>query len=202
MRWPALRVPTKKTKPRRSQHRTAGDGLRSPRNRRVSRRHTKDVENEADETVVRRQRQQHLVHENDMLKVVDHALSVEEIHGGGKPVPVQALDGPEVAGAARDVGDGNDLLERYYLDRRNDHQDVDMAHEQGGEETTNHDEGPESTGNEVGLFLLVLGQLLLLGRLGLLLIDRHCQPTKPACLPLADAPLEHCQRPRWATPPR
>lgn len=52
---------------------------------------TKDVEQEADEAVVRCQRQQDLVNQNNVLEVVDDRLAVEEVHGGREPIPVQTL---------------------------------------------------------------------------------------------------------------
>lgn len=125
---------------------------------------TKDVEDEADEAVVSRQWQQNLVNENNVLEVVDDALAVEKVHGGAEPVPVKALGGAQVAGAAGDVGNSNDLLEGDDLDGGDNEDNVDVTHEKSGEEQGDHDEGPESTRVEVGLFLLVLGRLLLVGR--------------------------------------
>lgn len=111
--------------------------------------------------------QQHLVHQDHMLEIVDDGLSVEEVHGGGQPVPVEALGRPQLAGAARDARNGNDLAKRDDLDGRDDEDDVDVPHEQRGEEPPEHDKGPEGPRHEVGLFLLV-GGLDLGGRRGLL----------------------------------
>jgi hypothetical protein len=132
---------------------------------------TKNVEDKADEPVVGGQREEDLVDEDDVLKVVDDALAVEKVHGGGQPVPVEALCGAQVAGAAGHAGDGNDLLERDDLDGRDDEDDVDVAHEEGGKEAADHDKGPKRPRHKVGLFLFILGDLLLLfllGRLGFL----------------------------------
>ena len=122
---------------------------------------TKDVEDEADEAVVGCQRQQHLVDQDDVLEVVDDALAVEEVHGGGQPVPVEALGGAQISRPAGDAGDGDDFLERDDLDGRDDQDDVDVAHEESREEAADHDKGPEGARHEVGLLLLVLGILLL-----------------------------------------
>lgn len=113
------------------------------------------------------QRQQDLVNEDNVLEVVDDALAVEEIHGSSQPVPVQALGGAQGSGATGDVGNGDDLLEGDDLDSGDDEDNVDVAHEQSSEEHGEHDKGPEGSGHEVGLFLLILG-LLLLGRWGFL----------------------------------
>lgn len=123
---------------------------------------TEDIENKAYEAMVGSKRQKHLVDQDDVLEVVDDGLSVEEVHSGGEPVPVEVLGGVERAGSAGDIGDCNDLLEGDDLDNGNDEDDVDVAHEQGSEEAGDHDEGPDCARPEVGLFLLVLCVLLLL----------------------------------------
>lgn len=108
-----------------------------------------------------------------MLEVVDDGFTVEVVHGGGQPVPVQALRGTKAAGLCRDGGDGDDLLEGDDLDGGDHADDVDVAGEEGGKEAADHDERPEGTCHEVGLLLLVLGALLVLGGLGLLLWERE-----------------------------
>lgn len=118
---------------------------------------TEDVEQEADEAVVRRQRQQDLVDQDDVLEVVDDGLAVEEVHGRRKPVPVKALGRAKRASAARNVCDGDDLLEGHDLNSGDDDDDVNMPHEQGGKEAREHDESPERALDEVGLLLLVIG---------------------------------------------
>ena len=117
---------------------------------------TDNVEHEADEAVVRGQRKQHLVYEDDVLKVVNDALSVQEVHGRGKPVPVQALGGPELAGSGGDARDGDDLLEGDDLDDGDDEDDVYVAHEEGGEEAADHEQCPYRSRYEVLLLLLVV----------------------------------------------
>lgn len=113
--------------------------------------------------MMRGQWQQNLVDQDNVLEVVDDGLAVEEVHGAGEPVPVEALSGAQGAGATGHVCDGDDLLEGDDLDDGDDEDDVDVAHEEGREEEGEHDKGPEGPGHEVCLFLLVLGLSLLGG---------------------------------------
>ena len=110
--------------------------------------------------MVRCQRQQHFVHQNNVLEVVYDALAVEEIHSGRKPVPVQALGRLQVTSPARNARDGDDFFEGYDLNSSDDGQDVDVTHKERREETSNHDEGPERSRDKGGLLFLVLGILL------------------------------------------
>ena len=50
--------------------------------------HTHNIEHEANEAVVGSQGQQHLVHQQNMLKVVDDAFSIQEIHRGSQEIPI------------------------------------------------------------------------------------------------------------------
>lgn len=108
------------------------------------------------------QRQEDPVDHDNVLEVVDDTLAVEKVHGYRQPVPVQALGGLDVPGATSSARDGNDFLERDDLDGGDDDDNVDVAHEEGGEEAANHDQGPYCALDEVGLFLFVVGELLLL----------------------------------------
>lgn len=105
------------------------------------------------------EREQDLVNEDNVLKVVDDALAVQKVHCGGEPVPVKALGRSQGAGAAGDVGNGNDLLEGDDLDGGDDCDHVDVAHEEGAKEDANHDKGPQRPRPKVGHFLFVLGSL-------------------------------------------
>lgn len=107
------------------------------------------------------QGQQQTVHHEDVLEVVDDALAVQEVHGGAEEVPVERLCETQAAGLAGHVCDCNDLLEGDALDGRDHDDDKEVACAEGPEEGGNHDESPYGAGNEVGLFLLILG----LGRL-------------------------------------
>lgn len=66
--------------------------------------------------MVVRQRKQHLVHKQDVLKVVYHTLSVQEIHGGRQEIPIQRFGEPQVLLLIGDTGDRDDFLERNDLD--------------------------------------------------------------------------------------
>lgn len=107
--------------------------------------------------MMRSKRQQHPINQHNMLKVINHALAVEEIHGGAEEVPIQGLSKAEGAGARGDVGDGDDLLEGDDLHGGHDDDDVDVAGEHAAEEDGDHDEGPDGAGDE-GLFFLLIGR--------------------------------------------
>ena len=123
---------------------------------RAGTRLTKNVNRETDESMVSRHDLQRPVKEDDVPKVVDEALAVEEVHGRAQKVPVQSLGEAQVAGLARNIGNGDDFLERDNLYSSDDEDDVYVAHEQRKEEAANHDERPQRTRNEVCLFLFVV----------------------------------------------
>jgi hypothetical protein len=54
-----------------------------------------------------------------VLEVVNHTLSVQEIHGGRQEVPIQRFGEPQVLLFIRDTGDSDDFLERDDLDASN-----------------------------------------------------------------------------------
>lgn len=93
-----------------------------------------------------------------MLKVVDHALSIEKIHGCRQEIPIQRLCEPQVLLLIGDIGDSDDLLERYDLDSRDKGNDIDMTREQCNEETSNHNKSPYRPSDE-GLLLLLIFRL-------------------------------------------
>lgn len=107
------------------------------------------------------QREQHFVDQNDVLEVIDDGLAVEKVHGASEPVPVEALGRPQRPRTAGDVGNGNNLLEGDDLYSGNNDDHVNVAHEQGTEEDTNHDERPKRPRPEVCLFLFILDLSLL-----------------------------------------
>lgn len=119
------------------------------------------IEHEADEAVVGRQGQQHLVHQQNMLKVVDDAFPIQEIHRGRQEVPVQRLGKPKIFLLAGYVGNSDHLLKRHDLDRSHDANNVDVAGEHGDKEAGNHDERPYCPCNKRLLLLFVFGQLRL-----------------------------------------
>lgn len=61
--------------------------------------------------MVVRQRKQNLINKQDVLEIVDHALSVQEIHSGRQKVPIQRFSEPQVLLLIRDTGDRDDFLE-------------------------------------------------------------------------------------------
>lgn len=103
-----------------------------------------------------------LINQDNVLKVVNHRLSVEEVHSRRKPVPIQALREAQSACPRWDIGDSNNLLEGDNLDSGNNEDDVDVSHSHGEEETSDHDECPYRAGEEGLLLLLVLGGFSLL----------------------------------------
>ena len=119
---------------------------------------THNVEHKADEAVVGGQGQQHLIHQQNMLEVVNDTLSVQEVHGGGQEIPIQRFGEAQILFLAGNIGNGDNLLKRNNLDRRHDAKDVDVAGEHGDEEAGNHDKGPYCPGNKGLLLLFVLGQ--------------------------------------------
>jgi hypothetical protein len=123
---------------------------------------THDVESEANKAVMRRQREENFIHQQDVLEVVDHALSVQEIHRCRKEIPVEGLGEAEVLLLAGDIGDSDNFLERDNLNGSHQDNDIDVTGKQGDEETGNHHKGPYRPGNEGLFLLLVLGLLRLL----------------------------------------
>lgn len=88
---------------------------------------THDVESETNESMVRCQRQQHFIHQQDMLEVIDHALSVKKVHGCGEEIPVQRLGEAEILLLTGHIGDSDNFLEGNDLNGSHDSDDIDMA---------------------------------------------------------------------------
>ena len=65
--------------------------------------HTNYVEDERNESVMCCKRKEHLVHKNNVLEVVDHALSVEKVHGRPEEVPIERPSESEPPCPAWDV---------------------------------------------------------------------------------------------------
>lgn len=125
---------------------------------------THNIESEADEAVVVRQGKENFVHEQNVLKVVDHTFSVQEVHGSREKIPAQRLGETQVGLLFPLVlllflaSNRNDFLERDELNGSDQKDNVDVTGEQGDEETSNHDKSPYRSGNE-GLLLLFVGGL-------------------------------------------
>ena len=123
---------------------------------------THDVEHEADEAMVRSERQQDTIDQNNVLEVVNDALAVEEVHGRAEKIPIQRLGEAQAPCATRDIGNCDDFFERDNLHCRDHDYHVDVAGEDTAEEDTNHHECPDHARDEGLLLLFELGQLLLL----------------------------------------
>ena len=117
---------------------------------------TYDIEHEADEPVMSRKGQQNFVYQKDMLKVVNDALPIEEIHRCRQEVPVQRFRELDIPRPARNACNCNHLLKRHDLDGGDNGNYVYVAGEHGEEEDGYHDKGPYCPGNERLLFLLVI----------------------------------------------
>lgn len=88
---------------------------------------THDVESETNESMMRRQRQEYFIHQQDMLEIVDHALSIEKVHGRGEEIPVQGLGEAEILLLTGDIGDSDNFLEGNDLNGSHNTDDIDMA---------------------------------------------------------------------------
>lgn len=61
-------------------------------------------------------RQQHLIHQQNMFKVIYHTLSVEKVHRGRQEVPVEGFCKAEIPVFAGDICNRDNLLKRDDLD--------------------------------------------------------------------------------------
>lgn len=115
---------------------------------------------------MRRQGKENFIHQQNVLEVVDDALSIEEVHGCREEIPVEGLGEAEVLLLARNVGDGDNFLERNNLNGSHQDDDIDMTGEQGDKKAGDHHKCPYRPGNESLFLLLVLGLLRLLWKSG------------------------------------
>lgn len=88
-----------------------------------------------------------------MLKIIDNTLAVQEVHGGSKEIPIQALCELQLLLARRHICDSNDLFEGDDLHSTDQRHDVDMACRHGPEEGSYHHQCPYCASYE-SLFLL------------------------------------------------
>lgn len=128
---------------------------------------TYKVEHKADKPMMCCKREQDPVNQEDVLEVIEHTLSIQEVHCCHEEVPVERLCELEVSGLAGDVGNGDDLLEGDDLNGGDNDDQVEVAGEDDDEEAGNHDKGPYRPGDERLSLLLKVGERLL--RLRLLL---------------------------------
>lgn len=122
---------------------------------------THHIEHEADEAVVGRQGQQHLIHQQNVFEVVDDTFSIQEIHRSRQKIPVQRFGKAQILLFAGHVGNRDHLLKRHDLDRGHDANNVDVAGEHGDKEAGNHDKRPYRPRNKRLFLLFVFGQLRL-----------------------------------------
>lgn len=123
---------------------------------------TNNIEHKAEEAVMCRKWEQNLVHQHNVLKVVNNTFSVKEVHGRCQPVPVQRLCEAQPPCPAGHIRNGNDLFERHHLHGSDNSNNVNVTHEHGAKEDANHDERPYGSGNEGSLLEFVLGGMYLL----------------------------------------
>lgn len=96
-----------------------------------------------------------------MLEIVNHAFSIQKVHGGCQEIPVERLGKADVLLPAGYIRNGNDFLKRNDLDCRDDADDVNVARKHGNEEEENHHKRPYCPSDECLLLLLIFGQLRL-----------------------------------------
>src|ERR1700761_9021565 len=99
---------------------------------------THNIQHKANKPMMRRKRQQNPINKHNMLKVIDDALSVEEIHRRSQKIPIQGFGETEAFPARRHVGDSDDFFEAHNLNDGDDDQDVDVSGEEGEEESRHH----------------------------------------------------------------
>lgn len=104
---------------------------------------------------MRRKGQKDLVHEQNMLEVINDTFTIQKVHCYGKEVPIQRPRQWEVLLLGRDLGNVDDLFEADDLDGSNQEENVDMSAEHSQEETSNHCQSPYCTSDK-GLFLLLI----------------------------------------------
>lgn len=109
---------------------------------------THHVQHEADESMVGCERQKHLVHQQDMLEVVNDTLSVEEVHGRRQEIPIERFCKAQVLLSARNIRNCDDFLKGDDLNRRHNRYQIYMTGEHGTKEASNHDERPDRTSNK------------------------------------------------------
>ena len=97
-----------------------------------------------------------------MFEIINHTFPIQKVHGTGQPIPIQGLGEANVFLFTRGIGNGDDLLERDYLNCRNNTNDVDVTGKHGTEETSDHHECPYRPGNKCLFFLLIVRQRRLL----------------------------------------
>lgn len=88
-----------------------------------------------------------------MLEIIDHALTVQEVHGGGKEIPIQTLCELQLLLPGRHICDSDNLFEGYDLHSADQRHDVKMARRHSPEKGSYHHQCPYRASYE-SLFLL------------------------------------------------
>lgn len=117
---------------------------------------TTDIEHEADEAMMRRKWWQDLINQNNVLEVVDHAFSIQEIHGSPQEIPVCRFCESQASGFAWNINDAHHFLERNDLNCRDEHYNIDVTCHDCANESSDHQKRPYRSCNECRLFLLVV----------------------------------------------
>jgi hypothetical protein len=99
---------------------------------------TDDVEHETDEPVVRCQWKQQHIHQENVLEVVNDALSVQEIHCCGQKIPVETFGELKILLSRWNICNRNNFLERHHLHHRDNGGDIDMPGSHRPEEYAYH----------------------------------------------------------------
>lgn len=118
---------------------------------------TQHVQHEADKAMVRSERQQHFVDQQDMLEVVDDGFAVQKIHGDAQEIPVEGPCEWQTFLLGWDLGDTDDFLEGNNLNCRDQEQHIDVPAEHAKKETTDHDKGPDRSNDKCLLLFLIVG---------------------------------------------
>jgi hypothetical protein len=71
---------------------------------------TGDIKHETYESMVGSEWKKNLINKQNVLEVVDHALSIQEVHGSSQKVPVQRLRKAEAPCSTWYIGDRDDFF--------------------------------------------------------------------------------------------
>lgn len=114
-----------------------------------------DVENEADEPVMRRERQKKGIHEYDVLEIVHHSFSISKVERRRQKVPVDGLEPGNLVLFGRDRSNSEYLVENHYLHNREEEDDPQMTSSQQSQKPSDHDQGPDHADRRIALWRFV-----------------------------------------------
>jgi len=95
---------------------------------------SENVHGKADEAMMGRKWEQNLINQENMLEVIDHAFTIDKIHGDGEEIPVERLCKREVLLLSWNLRNSNNFLEGDYENCSDDHEHVYMTSEHGAKE--------------------------------------------------------------------